>query len=159
MKRIVKAPDNPARLVILISGGGSNLQAVLDACVLGLLPAEVVAVFSNVPDAYGLERARQAGVPAVSFPKPKGIDRREYDAMLVAEVEKCRPDWILLLGWMRVLSSTFLSRFPGRIFFIIFGYAFGKLQSFSQIHIHFPVSGNNFFSHIFYYFLLLDFRF
>jgi phosphoribosylglycinamide formyltransferase-1 len=115
MNRIMKAPEKPVRLVVLISGGGSNLQAVLDACAIGIMPAEVVAVFSNKPEAYGLVRASKAGVPAVSFPKPKGIDRRKYDAMLAGEVEEYRPDWVLLLGWVHVLSSAFLSRFPGKV--------------------------------------------
>lgn len=104
-----------ARLVVLISGSGSNLQAVLDACASGALAAEVVAVFSNRPDAYGLVRAVQAGVQAVAFPKSKETSRREYDAALAAVVAACKPDWVLLAGWMRVLSSAFLDVFPARV--------------------------------------------
>jgi len=106
---------SPARLVVLVSGNGSNLQAVLDACRNRSLPAEVVAVFSNRKEAYGLERARAAGVPAVWQPKPKDQDRRQYDATLADAVIHYRPDWILLLGWMRLLSSPFLEHFPGRV--------------------------------------------
>ena len=105
----------PTRLVVLISGHGSNLQAVLDACSGGMLPAGVAAVFSDNPVAYGLERARQAGVPAVSFPKPDEMRRREYDAALAERVKVYSPDWILLLGWMRILTSTFLDKFSGRV--------------------------------------------
>ena len=61
----------PARLVVLVSGNGSNLQAILDACRSGALPAEVAAVISNKSDAYGLERARLAGLPALALPKRK----------------------------------------------------------------------------------------
>jgi formyltetrahydrofolate-dependent phosphoribosylglycinamide formyltransferase len=104
-----------ARLVVLISGNGSNLQALLDASAEGALPAAVVAVFSNKPDAYGLARARQAGVPAVALPAAKGQPRRVYDAALADEVAAFRPDWVVLAGWMRLLTSAFLDRFPGRV--------------------------------------------
>jgi phosphoribosylglycinamide formyltransferase 1 len=102
-------------LVVLISGFGSNLQAILDACASGELPARVTAVISNKKDAYGLERARQAGIPAVYKPKFKEQDRRLYDAELAELVALYQPDWIVLAGWMRVLSSVFLERFPNRV--------------------------------------------
>jgi len=105
----------PARLVVLVSGHGSNLQALLDACQSGAIPARIVAVFSNRPDAYGLERARQAGIPAIAVPKPRDLDRSEYDAALSGQVEACQPDWVILAGWMRILSNSFLERFPGRV--------------------------------------------
>jgi formyltetrahydrofolate-dependent phosphoribosylglycinamide formyltransferase len=102
-------------LVVLISGYGSNLQAILDACASGVLPARVTGVISNKKEAYGLERARQAGVPGVYKPKPKEQDRREYDAELAELVAAYHPDWVVLAGWMRVLSSAFLIHFPGRV--------------------------------------------
>ncbi len=105
----------PANLVVMISGGGTNLQAILDASQSGTLPARVAAVISNKSDAFGLERARRAGVPAIVRPRPKDQDRREYDSQLADLVASYRPDWIVLAGWMRVLSSNFLSRFPGRV--------------------------------------------
>ena len=110
-----------ARLVVLISGNGSNLQALLDACGQGpsratpTLEARVVAVFSNLATAYGLERARQAGVPAIVFPRPKELDRAQYDTLLAGQVTACTPDWVILAGWMRLLGNGFLSRFPGRV--------------------------------------------
>jgi phosphoribosylglycinamide formyltransferase-1 len=104
-----------SRLVVLISGSGTNLQAILDACKAGTLRAQVAAVVSNKSDAFGLERARQAGVPAIAKPKPKDQDRREYDSELADLVAAHRPDWVILAGWMRVLSSNFLSRFPNRV--------------------------------------------
>ncbi len=105
----------PARLVVLISGNGSNLQAILDACAGGSLAASVAAVFSNKGEAYGLERAHRAGVPAVYFPKPKEEDRRAYDLRLAQAVQSYQPDWVVLAGWMRLLSSAFLEFFPGRV--------------------------------------------
>jgi phosphoribosylglycinamide formyltransferase 1 len=103
------------RLVVLISGHGSNLQAVIDACQAGRIPAEVCAVFSNKKESYGLERARQTGIPALFVPKPREQDRGVYDLNLADQVAAYRPDWILLAGWMRILSAPFLDRFPGRV--------------------------------------------
>jgi formyltetrahydrofolate-dependent phosphoribosylglycinamide formyltransferase len=105
----------PARLVILISGSGTNLQAILDACQSGLLPAEVTAVISNRRDAYGLERARLAGIPALVMPKRKEVDRLDYDRALAEQAATFNPDWIVLAGWLRLLSMQFLGRFPGRV--------------------------------------------
>jgi len=103
------------RLVVLISGNGSNLQAILDTCASGELHASVVTVISNKPDAYGLTRARNAGVEAVHFPKLENESRREYDARLANYVTTKLPDYVVLAGWMRILSSEFLSRFPNRV--------------------------------------------
>lgn len=105
----------PATLVVMVSGGGTNLQAILDACAEGTLRAQVAAVVSNKSDAFGLERARRAGVPAIAKPRPKEQDRREYDSELADLVASYHPDWVVLAGWMRVLSSNFLGRFPGRV--------------------------------------------
>jgi phosphoribosylglycinamide formyltransferase-1 len=104
-----------ARLVILISGSGSNLQAILDACVSGELPASVVSVFSNKANAYGLTRAKNAGVEASYFPKQENESRQEYDSRLAVSVSTFFPDYVILAGWMRILSSTFLSFFPNRV--------------------------------------------
>lgn len=107
--------QQPASLVVLISGNGTNLQAILDACESGRLPARVSAVISNRREAYGLERARLAGVPAVYFPKPGAEERRDYDARLADVVASYQPDYVVLAGWMRVLSSAFLSQFPKQV--------------------------------------------
>ncbi len=104
-----------ARLAVLISGNGSNLQAILDACAAGKLPARVALVVSNIEGAYGIERASRAGVPAIIKPKLKGQDRIDYDRELAATVDQYRPDWVILAGWMRILSRTFLDRFPDRV--------------------------------------------
>src|SRR5205085_6378965 len=103
------------RLVVLVSGNGTNLQAILDACASGVLPAEVVGVVSNVTDAFALERARIAGVPSLVCVKRKAQDRRAYDAELADVVAALAPDWVVLAGWMRILSSDFLARFPNRV--------------------------------------------
>jgi formyltetrahydrofolate-dependent phosphoribosylglycinamide formyltransferase len=104
-----------ARLVVMISGNGSNLQAILDAIHSRELFAEVVAVISNRSDAYGLERARLAGVPTQVKPKPRDLDRLVYDSQLAMLAASYRPDWVILAGWMRILSMTFLHHFPNRV--------------------------------------------
>ncbi len=114
LARTQVARDKP-RLVVLISGNGSNLQAIIDACAAGALNAQVVAVVSNRPEAYGLERARRANLPALVKVKRKADDRRQYDAELAEFIAPYRPDWVVLAGWMRVLSSAFLDRFPNRV--------------------------------------------
>jgi formyltetrahydrofolate-dependent phosphoribosylglycinamide formyltransferase len=104
-----------SRLVVLISGNGSNLQAILDACASGELDATVVSVISNKAEAYGLIRARNAGIESIHFPKLENESRNEYDARLAAYLSTCLPDYVVLVGWMRILSSSFLSSFPNRV--------------------------------------------
>ena len=104
-----------ARFVVLISGNGSNLQAILDACESGELPASVVCVVSNQADAYGLVRAKNAGVEALHFAKQGDESRIEYDARLAELVAAKEPDYVVLAGWMRILTSSFLNHFPNRV--------------------------------------------
>ena len=112
-------PGPLPRLVVLISGAGSNLQAILDACAGGALSAQVALVVSNRRAAYGLTRAARAGVPTLYFPlKPysdAGKSRAQYDADLAAQLVPLRPDLIVLAGWMHVFSPAFLSPFAGRV--------------------------------------------
>lgn len=107
------------QLVVLISGNGSNLQAVIDSVQDGRLDARIAAVFSNNPEAYGLVRAQQAGIPTVTFPwkpyKQAGRARHDYDADLAQLVAAFEPDLVVLAGWMLVLGPDFLDRFPGRV--------------------------------------------
>jgi formyltetrahydrofolate-dependent phosphoribosylglycinamide formyltransferase len=107
------------RIVAMVSGNGSNLQAILDAIEIQALAAEVVLVVSNRRAAYALQRAAQAGVPTLYFPlklyRDQGLDRAQYDADLAAEIRAYRPDLIVLVGWMHVLSPAFLDQFPGRV--------------------------------------------
>lgn len=103
------------RLVVLVSGNGSNLQAILDACAQGTLPAEVVAVVSNRSDAHGLERGRLAGVATVCLEPRPGEERADYDARLADVVAGFGPDVVVLAGWMRILTMSFLGWFPGGV--------------------------------------------
>lgn len=104
-----------ARLVVLASGHGSNLQAVLDACADGRIDAGVHAVFSDRADAYALDRAESAGVDAVRIPKHADETRTGYDARLAGAVAAFTPDWVVLAGWMRLLTMNFLGCFPERV--------------------------------------------
>ena len=104
-----------ARFVVLISGNGSNLQAILDASASGELPASVICVISNKADAYGLVRAKNANVEAIHFAKRGDESRNECDARLAELVESKQPDYVVLAGWMRILTSSFLSHFPNRV--------------------------------------------
>lgn len=107
------------RLVVMISGGGTNLQALIDACQFGALDAQIVAVFSNRADAYGLTRAEQSGIPSVTFPltpyKKAGRPRSDYDGDLARLVAAFEPDLIVLAGWMLILSPDFLNHFPRQV--------------------------------------------
>jgi formyltetrahydrofolate-dependent phosphoribosylglycinamide formyltransferase len=107
------------RLVILISGSGSNLQAILDGVADGRITAVPSLVVSNRKDAYGLVRAEQAGVPTAYFPfKPyreAGKAREQYDADLAEVIRPYQPDLIILAGWMHILSAAFLDHFPNRV--------------------------------------------
>ncbi len=109
----------PARLIILISGGGSNLQALIDAVAAGKLNAQIVLVVSNRKDAFGLQRAEKAGIPTLYFPlKPYRDtyrDRADYDADLAQALLPYRPDLIVMAGWMHIFSSHFLAYFPRRV--------------------------------------------
>jgi phosphoribosylglycinamide formyltransferase-1 len=105
----------PSRLVVLISGNGSNLQAILDACSAGELDADVVSVISNKAEAFGLTRARYVGIESVYFPKLENESRLDYDLRLADSVGSLNPDFIVLAGWMRILTSNFLNHFPNHV--------------------------------------------
>ena len=101
-----------ARFAVLVSGSGTNLQALLEAAEQASF--EICLVVSNREDAYGLERARQAGIKAVHVPH-KGKTRQAFDAELVELLNTHDVDWILLAGFMRILSPVFLDAFPHRV--------------------------------------------
>lgn len=113
--------DNRAlpRLIILISGSGTNLQAILDAVAQQRLKANIVLVVSNRKAAYGLIRAEQANIPTLYFPlKPytdAGQSREVYDADLADRLQVYAPDLIVLAGWMHVFTPTFLQQFPSQV--------------------------------------------
>jgi phosphoribosylglycinamide formyltransferase-1 len=112
----MQAPNrHVTRLVVMASGTGSNLQAILDACTGGELDAEVVAVVSDKDNAYALKRAADAGVPSVHVGCHPGEDRAEYDTRLADVVSGFAPDLIVLAGWMRILTNAFLGWFPDEV--------------------------------------------
>ena len=106
-------------LVVLVSGSGTNLQAILDAIAKGELRAQVALVVANRKAAYGLTRAAQAGIPTLYFPlKPytdAGKPREQYDADLATCLAAVKPDLIVLAGWMHVCGRAFLTRFAGQV--------------------------------------------
>ncbi|MCT7943284.1 phosphoribosylglycinamide formyltransferase [Shewanella holmiensis] len=102
------------RVVVLISGNGSNLQAILDGCDDNL-NAEVVGVISNKPDAYGLVRAHHSEIDTSCVIARKGEQREDFDARLINAIEKYQPDLIVLAGFMRILSDKFVSKYLGKM--------------------------------------------
>jgi phosphoribosylglycinamide formyltransferase-1 len=102
------------RLGILLSGRGSNFEAIADSVAAGNLDAEIAVAIGNRPEARGLEVARQRGLNAVCIPS-KGLDRNIYDGMLAVELQKHAVDLVCLAGFMRLLSAGFVREFPRRI--------------------------------------------
>ena len=104
-----------ARLVVLISGRGSNLQAILDQAASGELPVKVAAVISNRPGVQGLERARQSGVLALELDHKNFADRPAFEAALIELIDRHQPDLVALAGFMRVLTPGFTDHYRGRL--------------------------------------------
>jgi phosphoribosylglycinamide formyltransferase-1 len=103
------------RFGVLISGNGSNLQAIIDACAGGAIAGEVAVVISNRGDAYGLERARRAGVPALHLDPAAFPDRAAYDHALRTTLEEHRVDYVVMAGYMKLLGDEVLAAYPMRI--------------------------------------------
>lgn len=103
------------RGAVLVSGGGSNLQAFIDAVREGRLDLELCAVLSDNPHAKGLERARRAGVPAECVPRARHADGAAFERALAARLARYRPDLLILAGFMRILSGAFVAQYEGRI--------------------------------------------
>jgi phosphoribosylglycinamide formyltransferase-1 len=102
------------QLGILLSGRGSNFEAIADQVAAGRIGAEIAVVISNRPEARGLEAACRRGLKAVSIPS-QGLDREAYDRMLIQELEANAVDLVCLAGFMRLLSASFVRAFPQRI--------------------------------------------
>jgi phosphoribosylglycinamide formyltransferase-1 len=102
------------RLGILLSGRGSNFEAIQANVAAGSIPAEIAVVISNRPEAKGLDTARRLGLTAVSLPS-KGLDREVYDRTVVEELRRHQVDLVCLAGFMRLLSAGFVREFPNRI--------------------------------------------
>ena len=103
------------RIGALVSGSGTNLQSIMDACESGAVDAEVVVVISNVDGAYALERARKKSIPTEVVPHGDYPDRDAYDRELVRILRSHRVDLVVLAGFMRVLTPGFLEEFPERV--------------------------------------------
>lgn len=108
-------PDNPARLAILISGRGSNLQAFIDASSRRDISAEIAVVISNNPAAEGLNKAADAGIPTRCIDHRNYPSRESFDAALAQEVQQWAPDAVILAGFMRILTPVFIQPFSGRL--------------------------------------------
>ena len=104
------------RIAVLVSGGGTNLQALIDAEAAGKIPhGEIAMVISNNPDAYALERARLAGIPGAVITKKECGSQAAFEAQIQAVLERNGTDLIILAGFMCILSESFTSRWPKRI--------------------------------------------
>ncbi|MDX1507712.1 MAG: phosphoribosylglycinamide formyltransferase [Woeseiaceae bacterium] len=103
------------QIAVLISGSGTNLQSFIDHVAGGDLDADIVLVFSNRPDAFGLERARSAGIPVRCIEHRSFADRESFDRAMAAELDAVQPDLVVLAGFMRILSPWFVQQFAGRV--------------------------------------------
>lgn len=108
--------NNPCcRIVVLISGSGSNLQAFIDSAASGELPADIVAVISNRPQAYGLQRASQADIATAALDHTSFASREDFDRALIKLIDPYQPDLIILAGFMRILTPGFVQYYRGRL--------------------------------------------
>ncbi len=105
----------PLNLAVLISGSGSNLQSIIDRVASGVLEADIRLVASNRPEAYGLERARKAGIPTVVLPHGDYPSREDFDRALIAAIRDHGADAVAMAGFMRMVTPKFLQSFPGRV--------------------------------------------
>ena len=102
-------------IVVLISGSGSILQALIDACEQKRIPGTIRAVFSNKADAFGLERAREAGIPQHALAASQFASREAFDRELMHEIDAYAPDVVVLAGYMRILSAEFVQHYQGKL--------------------------------------------
>ena len=104
-----------SKIAVLISGNGSNLQALIDEVESGDLATEIVVVVSSHADAFGMQRAQRAGIPVEVMPPPDGGDRDRFGTELADVVASYQPDLIVLAGWILTLGPGFLDRFPNDV--------------------------------------------
>ena len=102
------------RIGVLASGGGTNLQAIIDACERGEIDGDVVVVISNIPDAYALERARKHRIDAFCFPH-KGVTREQHEVDIIACLEQHQVDLLCLAGYLRMLTPMLIDKYAGRV--------------------------------------------
>ena len=105
----------PARIAVLLSGRGSNFSALAGACARGEVPARVVLVLSDRPEAPGLARAAEMGIPTAAVPRKAFAGREAHEEGVLAALDAARPDLVCLAGYMRLLSPAFVARYPLRI--------------------------------------------
>lgn len=106
----------PAKnIVILISGSGSNLQSFIDASQSGQLPANIAAVIGNRPEAFGLQRAKQAGIAAELIDHTRFDSRESFDQALIERIDSYQPDLVILAGFMRILTPGFVQHYLGKL--------------------------------------------
>ncbi|QKJ88189.1 Phosphoribosylglycinamide formyltransferase [Paramixta manurensis] len=103
------------RIVVLVSGHGSNLQAILDACQQQRINGSVAAVLSNKTDAFALERAREAGIVTHALSASQFVDRAAFDRQLMREIDAYAPHLVVLAGYMRILSPAFVAHYHDRL--------------------------------------------
>jgi phosphoribosylglycinamide formyltransferase-1 len=103
------------RVAVFISGGGSNMLALADACAAPGFPAEIVAVFSDKASAGGIARAQARGIATFVFERKDFASKAEHEAAILAALDEVRPDILCLAGYMRLISGEFISRYEGRI--------------------------------------------
>ncbi|GAA5134312.1 phosphoribosylglycinamide formyltransferase [Thalassotalea piscium] len=105
----------PSRIVVLISGSGTNLQALIDACKTPSYPGEVVGVISNKADAYGLIRAQENSIATHAISHKDYDSRESYDQALIKQIDHLKPDLVVLAGFMRILTPKFVQHFSGKL--------------------------------------------
>ena len=105
----------PLKIGVLLSGSGTNLQAIIDAAANDGLPVDIVRVVSSRPDAYGIERARAAGIPATVLNRDVYADPEAADARIVAELREAGAEYVVMAGYMRKVTPVMLDAFPDRV--------------------------------------------
>lgn len=111
----IKESIMTSRIVVLISGSGSNLQAIIDACDVQKDNGKVVGVISNKSDAYGLTRAKNKGIDTAFLSHKAFASREDYDKSLIETIDTFKPDLIVLAGFMRILTADFVTHYQGRL--------------------------------------------
>ena len=104
-----------ARIVVLVSGNGSNLQAIAEACCKNQINSDIINVISNNPDAFGIVRAKRLNNPHICIDHKEFLTRDDFDLSLMREIEQFDPDLIILAGFMRILTKTFTRCFNGKL--------------------------------------------
>ena len=105
----------PLKIGVLLSGSGTNLQALIDDIAAGTLNAEIVQVVSSRPDAYGIERAQAAGIPVLVMNKTLYADAEAADAQIVEALQAAGAEYIVMAGYMRKVTPVMLRAFPNRV--------------------------------------------